>query len=86
MLAFAASMKAVKQLAGLCNVRRCCKTRPDPEDFRDPEDFPKTSLLCIWQSAPLGVLIAEVVRRKLLDKRPAHRSNALCRQRSAANA
>lgn len=43
-------------------------------------------LLCIWQSAPLGVLIAEVVRRKLLDKRPAHRSNALGRQRSAANA
>lgn len=27
-------------------------------------------LVCIWLSAPLGILIAEVVRRKLLDKQP----------------
>lgn len=27
--------------------------------------------LCIWLSAPLGIIIAEVVRRKLLDNRPA---------------
>ena len=24
-------------------------------------------LLCIWVSAPLGILIAEIVRRKILD-------------------
>lgn len=29
-------------------------------------------LLCIWTSAPLGIVIAEVVRRKLLDKGPDH--------------
>ena len=30
-------------------------------------------LACIWLSAPLGVLIAEVVRCKILDKRPGQR-------------
>jgi Predicted membrane protein (DUF2306) len=29
-------------------------------------------LVCIWLSAPLGILIAEVVRRQLLDQRPVH--------------
>jgi hypothetical protein len=38
LLAFAASMRFAKRLAGRRNVRQCCKTRPDPEDF-DPEDF-----------------------------------------------
>jgi hypothetical protein len=33
-------------------------------------------LLSIWLSAPLGVLIAEVVRIKLLDKRADHRSTS----------
>jgi hypothetical protein len=32
-------------------------------------DYPSANiLLCIWVSAPLGILIAEVVRRKILDK------------------
>lgn len=32
-------------------------------------DFQAANLLiCIWLSAPLGILIAELVRRKLLDK------------------
>jgi len=26
-------------------------------------------LLCIWVSAPLGILIAEIARRKILDVR-----------------
>lgn len=43
-------------------------------------------LACIWLSAPLGILIAEVVRRKLLDKRPDHRSISSDIERSAANA
>jgi hypothetical protein len=31
-------------------------------------DYPSANiLLCIWVSAPLGILIAEVVRRKILD-------------------
>ena len=33
-------------------------------------------LVCIWLSAPLGILIAEVVRIKLLDKRPQQRDIA----------
>jgi Predicted membrane protein (DUF2306) len=43
-------------------------------------------LTCIWLSAPLGILIAEIVRRKLLDKRPNHRGMALDTGRAAANA
>jgi hypothetical protein len=31
-------------------------------------DYPSANiLLCIWVSAPLGILIAEIVRRKILD-------------------
>ena len=38
-------------------------------------DFEAANLLiCIWLSAPLGILIAEIVRKKLLDKRSVHRS------------
>jgi hypothetical protein len=43
-------------------------------------------LVCIWLSAPLGILIAEVVRRKLLDKRPDHRGISSDAVRVAANA
>ena len=43
-------------------------------------------LVCIWLSAPLGILIAEVVRRNLLDKRPHDRSTALGTRRPVANA
>ena len=43
-------------------------------------------LVCIWLSAPLGILIAEVVRRKLLDKRPEHRGISSGAGRVAANA
>ena len=43
-------------------------------------------LLCIWLSAPLGILIAEVVRRKLLDKRSNDRGISLNAGRVAANA
>ena len=33
-------------------------------------DFEAANILvCIWFSTPLGILIAEVVRRTLLDKR-----------------
>jgi hypothetical protein len=36
-------------------------------------DFEAANLLiCIWLSAPLGILIAEIVRKKLLDKRSVH--------------
>lgn len=43
-------------------------------------------LLCIWLSAPLGILIAEVVRRSLLDKRPDPGGISLDTQRAGANA
>ncbi len=43
-------------------------------------------LVCIWLSAPLGILIAEIVRRKLLDKRSNHRDMSLDSGRAAANA
>ena len=43
-------------------------------------------LVCIWLSAPLGILIAELVRRKLLDKRPAQRGVSLDTGRVQANA
>ena len=33
-------------------------------------DYPSANiLLCIWVSAPLGILIAELARRKILDVR-----------------
>ncbi len=34
-------------------------------------------LVCIWFSAPLGILIAEVVRRRILDRRPLQESAGL---------
>ena len=43
-------------------------------------------LVCIWLSAPLGIIIAEVVRIKLLDKRPQQRDIALAAGRIQANA
>ncbi len=42
-------------------------------------------LLCIWLSAPLGILIAEVVRRKLLDTPPPGRPMPTGTQRAAAS-
>ncbi len=43
-------------------------------------------LVCIWLSAPLGILIAAVVRRRLLDQRPEHRGISSGTRRAAANA
>ena len=43
-------------------------------------------LVCIWLSAPLGILIAEVVRIKLLDKRAEQRDIAVDAGRIEANA
>jgi Predicted membrane protein (DUF2306) len=43
-------------------------------------------LVCIWLSAPLGILIAEVVRRKLLDAQPGQRSVASGAARATGNA
>lgn len=43
-------------------------------------------LVCIWLSAPLGILIAEVVRIKVLDKRPQQRDIARDTGRVQANA
>lgn len=39
-------------------------------------------LVCIWLSAPMGILIAEVVRRKLLDKRAEYRSGPVSAERT----
>ncbi|MGB8857492.1 MAG: DUF2306 domain-containing protein [Burkholderiales bacterium] len=50
-------------------------------------DYQAANLLtCIWLSAPLGILIAEVVRIKLLDKRPDHRSISSGTKQATANA
>lgn len=43
--------------------------------FRDFEAV--NLLLCIWLSAPLGILIAEIVRRKILDTRPGTAATAV---------
>ena len=43
-------------------------------------------LACIWLSAPLGILIAEVARRRLLDKRPEQGGMSSGVGRVAANA
>ena len=43
-------------------------------------------LVCIWLSAPLGILVAEVVRIKLLDKRAAQRGVSAGAGRVQANA
>ena len=43
-------------------------------------------LVCIWLSAPLGILVAEVVRIKLLDKRAEQRGVSAGATRIQANA